>query len=107
MDMVRSMLSYSTLPVELWMEALKAVAHIFNRVPTKLVPKIPCELWFGKKPTLNYLSVWGCSAEAKLFNPQQKKLDYKTVSCHLIGYPGKPTVLIASLNLLRPDMLCS
>jgi hypothetical protein len=32
MDVVHSMLSYSTLPVELWMEALKIAAHILNRV---------------------------------------------------------------------------
>jgi transposase InsO family protein len=32
MDMVRSMISYSTLPVSLWMEALKTAIHILNRV---------------------------------------------------------------------------
>jgi len=87
MDMVRSMLSYSTLPMELLMEALKTAAHKLNRVPSKSVPKTPYELWFGKKPMLNYLRVWGYPAEAKLFNPQQKKLDDKTVSCYFIGYP--------------------
>jgi transposase InsO family protein len=44
MDMVRSMLSYSTLPVRLWMEALKTAIHILNRVPSKAVPKTPYEL---------------------------------------------------------------
>jgi hypothetical protein len=38
MDMVRSMLSYSTLPISLWMEALKTAVHILNRVPSKSVP---------------------------------------------------------------------
>ena len=33
--------------------------------------------------------MWGCPAEAKLFNPQQKKLDDKTVSCYFIGYTDK------------------
>ena len=89
LDMVRSMLSYSSLPVELWMEALKTAAHILNRVPSKSVPKTLFELWNGRKPSLNYLKVWGCPAEAKLFDPQQKKLDSKTVSCHFIGYPEK------------------
>ena len=42
----------------------------------------------GRK-SLNYLRVWGCPAEAKLFNPQQKKLHDKTVSCYFIGYPDK------------------
>ena len=89
LDMVRSMLNYSNLPVELWMEALKTAAHILNRVPSKSVPKTPFELWNGRKPPLNYLKVWGCPAEAKLFDPQQKKLDSKTTSCHFIGYPEK------------------
>jgi transposase InsO family protein len=30
MDMVRSMLSYSTLSINLWMEALKTAVHILN-----------------------------------------------------------------------------
>jgi hypothetical protein len=77
MDMVRSMLSHSSLPMELWMEALKTAAHILNRVPSKSVPMTPFELWNGRKPSLNYLKVWGCPAEAKLFDPQQKKLDLR------------------------------
>ena len=56
MDMVRSMLSHSTLPVNLWMEALKTVAHILNRVPSKSVLKTPFELWTGKKPTLRKMA---------------------------------------------------
>jgi transposase InsO family protein len=35
MDMVRSMLSYSTLPISLWMKTLKTVVHILNRVSSK------------------------------------------------------------------------
>jgi hypothetical protein len=89
MDLVRSMLSYSMLPISLWIETLKTVVHILNRVPSKSVPKIPYEMWTGRKSTLNYLHVWGCPAEAKLFNPSIEKLDPKTVSCHFIGYPDK------------------
>jgi len=80
MDMVRSMISYTTLPIELWMEALKTVVHILNKVPSKSVPKTPYEMWTGKKPTLNYFHVWGCPAEAKLFNPNIRKLEPKIVS---------------------------
>ena len=89
MDMVRSMISYTTLPIELWMEALKTVVHILNKVPSKSVPKTPYEMWTGKKPTLNYFHVWGCPAEAKVFNPNIGKLEPKTVSCHFIGYPER------------------
>jgi hypothetical protein len=89
MDMVRSMLSYFTLPISLWMDALKTTIHILNRVPSKSVPKTPYEMWTDRKPTLNYLHVWSCPAEAKLFNPSIGKLNPKTVSCHFIDYPDK------------------
>jgi hypothetical protein len=71
------------------MEALKTTAHILNRVASKSVPKTPYELWIGRKPTLNYLHVWGCLAEEKVFNPNIRKLGPKTVSFHFIGYPDK------------------
>lgn len=89
MNMMRSMLSNSTLPVSLWMEALKTAAHISSRVPSKSVPKTPYELWTGRKPSMNYMHVCGCAAEAKLFNPSLGKLDLKTESCYFIGYPEK------------------
>jgi transposase InsO family protein len=89
LDMVRSMLSHASLPVSLWMEALKTAAHILNLAPTKSAPNTPHEMWTGKKPSLNYLRVWGCPAEARIFNPQLKKLDPKTVSCFFVGYPHR------------------
>lgn len=89
MDMVRSMLANTNLPQNLWTEALKTAVHILNRVPSKSVPKTPFELWTGRKPSLKYLKVWGCPAEAKLYNPQSQKLDMKTVSCFFIGYPER------------------
>jgi transposase InsO family protein len=55
MDMVHSMISYSNLPLSLWMEALKTTIHILNRVPSKSVPKTPYELWTGRVPSLKHL----------------------------------------------------
>ena len=89
MDMVRSMLANSNLTEFLWTEALKTAVHILNRVPSKSVPKTPYEIWTGRKPSLRYLRVWGCPAEAKLYNPQSRKLYLKTISCFSIGYPER------------------
>ena len=50
-------MSNSTLLEFLWGKVLKTIVHIFNRVPTKAVPKTPYELWVGGKPTLNYIHV--------------------------------------------------
>jgi transposase InsO family protein len=84
MEMVRSMISYTSLPLNLWGEALKTTVYILNRVPTKSANKTPYELWTGRKPSLQYFRIWGCPAEARLYRPQEKKLDEKTVSCYFI-----------------------
>jgi hypothetical protein len=63
--------------------------HSLNRVPSKLVPKTPYELWRGREPSLNHLGVWGCSVKAKVCNLNIGKLDSKTVNCYFIGYPDK------------------
>ena len=89
MDMVRSMLSNSSLPISLWMEALKTAIYLLNRVPTKTVPKTPFKMWTGRKPSLRHLHVWGCPAEARIYNSHEKKLDFKTISGYFIGYPMK------------------
>ena len=86
MDMVRSMLSNSKLPHSLWNEALKTVAYILNRVPTKAVPKTSFELLKGWKPSLKHVCVWGCTAEVTIYNPNEKKLDPRTISAYFIGY---------------------
>jgi hypothetical protein len=92
MDMVRSMLSNSSLPISLWMEALKTAVYLLNRVPSKAIPKTPFELWTGRKPSLRHLHVWGCLVEARIYNPHERKLNFKTISSYFIGYPAKSKV---------------
>ena len=43
------------------------------------------ELWFGKKPKLSFLKVWGYNAYVKKF--QHDKLEPKSEKCVFIGYP--------------------
>ena len=52
MDMVRSMRSYTKLPQYLWFKALRMTVYILNRVPTKVVPKMPFKLFKCWKPSL-------------------------------------------------------
>ena len=44
----------------------------------------PYELWFGKKPKLSFLKVWGCNTYVKKLQPD--KLDPKVEKCIFIGY---------------------
>jgi len=55
LDMVRSMLSNLSLPISLWMHALKTAMYLLNWVPSKAVPKTLFELWIGRKPSLRHM----------------------------------------------------
>ena len=57
-DMVRSMISHSTLPKSLWGKAIKTAVYILNRIPSKAVAKTSYELWTSKKPSIRHLHVW-------------------------------------------------
>ncbi|RDY01356.1 hypothetical protein CR513_15334, partial [Mucuna pruriens] len=72
MDMIRSILNYSTIPLSLWMHALKIIV-----IPIKIVPTTPYELWMRRKP------------KVKVYNPHEKKLDAITISDFFINYLEK------------------
>ena len=83
------MLSNSTLPLSLWMYTLKTAVYLLNRISSKTVPKTPFELWTRRKPSLKHLHVWSCPAEARVYNPYEKKLDLRIISGYFISYPEK------------------
>ncbi|KAJ9540464.1 hypothetical protein OSB04_026970 [Centaurea solstitialis] len=85
LDMVRSMMCRSTLPMSFWGHALETAAHILNRAPTKSVEKTPYELWKGKKPNISFLRIWGCEVYVK--RPTSEKLKPKSDKCFFVGYP--------------------
>ena len=60
MDMIRNMLSNSSLLVSLWMYALKTTMSLLNKVPSKTVQKTLFELCTGRKISLRHLHIWGC-----------------------------------------------
>nr|GFB47930.1 retrotransposon protein, putative, Ty1-copia subclass [Tanacetum cinerariifolium] len=57
LDMVRSMMSQTTLLKSFWDYLLESAARILNMVPTKKAEKTPYEVWHGKAPKLSYLKV--------------------------------------------------
>ena len=77
------------LPLSFWGYALETTAFTLNREPSKSVETTPYELWFGKKPKLSFLKVWGYDAYVKKFQPD--KLEPKSEKCIFIEYP-KETV---------------
>lgn len=98
MDRVRNMISYSTLLINLWMEALKPLRISLIELRVSQCLKHHMSYWLGGIPHW-IICMWGCSMEAKLFNPNIGKLESKTISCHFIGYPK----ILKECRFYRPD----
>ena len=73
------------IALSFWVYALETTTFTLNRAPSKSVESTPYELWFGKKPKLSFLKVWGCDAYVKKLQPE--KLEPKSEKCIFIGYP--------------------
>ena len=71
LDIVQSMMSLTDLPLSFWGYAVETAAFTLNRAPSKSVETTPCELWFGKKPKLSFLKIWGCDAYVKRLQPNK------------------------------------
>ena len=85
LDMVRPMMSLTDLSLSFWGYALEITAFMLNRATSKSVDMTPYELWFGKKPKLSFLKVWGCDAYVKRLHLD--KLEPKSEKCVFIEYP--------------------
>ena len=57
LDIVRSIMSQSDLPILFWGYALETAACILNRVPSKAVEKTPYEIWTAKTLSLSFLKI--------------------------------------------------
>ena len=55
LDMVRSMMSLTDLPLSFWGYALETTAFTLNRAPSKSVEMTPYELWFRRNLSRHFL----------------------------------------------------
>ena len=85
LDMIWSMMSYSTLPTTFWGYALLTVCYLLNNVSSKSVPKTHHELWTGKRTTLNHIRIWGCPSH--VLDKESTKWDPCSEVCMFVGYP--------------------
>ncbi|GJX22610.1 zinc finger, CCHC-type containing protein [Tanacetum coccineum] len=69
-----------------WGEAMLTTCYLLNRDPNKRNMITPYELWTKRKPNLNYLRVWGCSAVVRLPDPKMKTLGERGIECIFVGY---------------------
>ena len=55
LDMVRSMMSLTDLPLSFWGYALEKAASTLNRAPSKSVEMTPYELWLARNLSCRFL----------------------------------------------------
>ncbi|PWA92889.1 zinc finger, CCHC-type [Artemisia annua] len=82
----RSMMKAMKLPLTFWAEAVRHAIYILNRVPTRaLTDKTPYEALYNRKPNLENLRIFGCTAYAKITIPHLKKLDDRSIPLIYLG----------------------
>jgi hypothetical protein len=70
-----------------WAEAINTVVYLKNRSPTKsLEHKTPFEAFYGFKPIVSHLRIFGSKAFSHVPKEDRRKLDAKEIKCIFIGY---------------------
>lgn len=82
----RSMLSHASLPNCYWAEAVSTASYIRNRMRTSSLEVTSYERWYGRKPDLTHMRVFGCMAYAHVPDSIRQKLDSKAEKFRFIGY---------------------
>ncbi len=82
--MVRSLFLNLGLPSTLWCYAAEAAADIYQYTYHLALQKTPYEAWYGLKPHIVNLCVWGCYVYVCL--PDPKKLDHRVTRGHFLGF---------------------
>jgi len=88
MNSARCLLSDSKLNIRYWPEIVKAAAYLKNRIITNTYEyKTPFEIFFGKKPNISNLKLYGSKVFARV--PEIKRIskwDRKADVGILVGY---------------------
>jgi hypothetical protein len=86
-QLVRALLySNRNIPLTLWAEATSCVVYTLNRVLSSANPtKTPFELWYGRKPDVSNLRVFGSEFYVLIPSQLRQKLDVKAHLCIFVG----------------------
>ena len=87
MEMARCLLHDKGLPKKFWAEAVNTAVFLLNRLPTKaLQKKTPLEAWYGYKPKLFNLKIFGCLCFSYIHQVKRDKLDKKAEPEIFVSY---------------------
>lgn len=86
-----AMLVAGGLDRKFWNEAISTANYIKNRCPTsafgkQFINKTPAELWYGKRPDISNIRIFGSICYNHIPAEKRKKLEPKAQKCTLMGY---------------------
>ena len=78
---------HANVPGSFWAEAVATAVYVRNRSESSALREdmTPYEKWYGRKPDVNHLRVFGCIAYAHIPDSQGRKLD-KAQKYRFVGY---------------------
>jgi hypothetical protein len=81
------MLKSKGVPAQYWGEVVSTAVYVLNRSPTKSLEGItPYKAWYGKKPRVGHLRMFGCVGLVKNIGPSVKKLSDRSTKMVFLGY---------------------
>lgn len=90
-EMARCLLIDSKLNSRYWGEAVNTANYLQNRLPSRTIPdnKTPYEMLYNKKPNVDHIRIFGCTAYAHVPKAFRQKLDSKANKMVLVGYSNE------------------
>ena len=86
MNIARALLFHAGAPAIMWAEALMTAVRLTNVTAAIRRDKTPFQLFWGVKPDLTMLRVWGCTAYVQVPEQKRRKLDDRSIVGTLVGY---------------------
>jgi hypothetical protein len=75
------------VPGPFWGEAVKTAVYLLNRAPSRSLNDVtPYKAWNGKKPNVQHLHTFGCTAHVKKLGPGLHKLADRSTPGIFVGY---------------------
>jgi hypothetical protein len=88
LDSVRTMLKHKNCEKMWWAEAVSTACYIKNRVTRSGIPNniAPHEIWYGRKPNIAHLRIFGSKCWYVIPKMQTRKLDDGSCEAMMIGW---------------------
>lgn len=85
-EKARCLLFEAGLEKRFWAEAVNTACYLRNRSAVSNIPKTPYEIFFGRKPDLSHIRIFGSTAMTHIPKEKRRKWDKKSTKSILVGY---------------------